>query len=469
MNSNIPQGSRSTSGEPGKELSPSEGGEIQDSQLKLATAEDFSQTKIGSLLETLDTLEFYSIDSQFSALSRKALAEGNLGAHRAYRVLMVVCSYHFSVDRQDAFGPRLVRDGMRTPIPSDIAGEQSQVLAAICSDIDHPLLRARVADVAWYNHRNLHQSAGVAIESYCQAIEFYLDDKLSYRYEPPSGLSSKIIDLIERVFQIVSNTGKRNTPPDIAIAMWKRLYLQAEVLRCYPSFDRLARLGQAFKIIDWTQVAHDAEQSANKAEANHYAMAVKMVWELAAFAHRRSNDQEAYKRCKLKSVEQILKMREGVDSDLSKASWTRDAIQQLRSIPGMQKELAALKAELLELQAQAAHELSVFQIPMELDEERQGTIDFFRRLTLPDFFYRLAQICQVPQKIALHTEIADSTPSGHPVRSHLARHSRAIWPPVPRPSGRAVGAQRRRGGIVSPGWLASSISASVCALIHPSD
>ncbi|WP_230964091.1 RusA family crossover junction endodeoxyribonuclease, partial [Pseudomonas aeruginosa] len=40
---------------------------------------------------------------------------------------------------------------------------------------------------------------------------------------------------------------------------------------------------------------------------------------------------------------------------------------------------------------------------------------------------------------------ADSTPSGHPVRSHLARHSTATWPPVPRPSGRAVGAQRRRG------------------------
>ncbi|WP_267130128.1 conjugal transfer protein TraG N-terminal domain-containing protein, partial [Pseudomonas helleri] len=27
-------------------------------------------------------------------------------------------------------------------------------------------------------------------------------------------------------------------------------------------------------------------------------------------------------------------------------------------------------------------------------------------------------------------DTADSTPSGHPVRSHLARHSRAIWPPV---------------------------------------
>ncbi|MDC0845598.1 SDR family NAD(P)-dependent oxidoreductase [Pseudomonas aeruginosa] len=54
--------------------------------------------------------------------------------------------------------------------------------------------------------------------------------------------------------------------------------------------------------------------------------------------------------------------------------------------------------------------------------------------------------------------------SGQAFHGHLA-----IWPPVPRPSGRAVGAQRRRGGIVSPRCSASSISASVCALIHPSD
>ncbi len=62
---------------------------------------------------------------------------------------------------------------------------------------------------------------------------------------------------------------------------------------------------------------------------------------------------------------------------------------------------------------------------------------------------------------------ADSTPSGHPVRSHLARHSTAIWPPVPRPSGRAVGAQRRRGCIVSLRCPVSSISSSVCASTHP--
>ena len=62
---------------------------------------------------------------------------------------------------------------------------------------------------------------------------------------------------------------------------------------------------------------------------------------------------------------------------------------------------------------------------------------------------------------------ADSTPSGHPGRSHLARHSTLIWPPVPRPSGRAVGAQRRMGCIVSLRCPVSSISSPAFSSIRP--
>ncbi|AKN25693.1 DUF4209 domain-containing protein [Stutzerimonas stutzeri] len=375
------------------------------SQLEFASVDDFQQTEISRLLETVDTLDFYSFDSELGARARRALANNYYSAYRAYRVLMVVCTYHFSVDRQDAFGPRLIRDGMRTPIPADIAGEQSQALATIAEMIDHPLLRARVADVAWYNHRNLHRSAGLAITSYCQTIEFYLDDKLSFRYEPPSGLSSKVVDLIERALHIVAGTGKRKTPPEIVSATWKRLYTHAEKLRCFTSLDRLARLGQSFNLIEWAQVAQDAERSANAAAASEYAMAVKVAWELAALAHHKSKDHAGFKRCKLKSIEQTLRMREGVDSFMARASWTRDAIRELRAISGMQAELEALKVELLELQAQAAHEYSHFQVPMDLSEERQGTINVFKDLTLPEFFYKFAQICEVPEKMALHTNI----------------------------------------------------------------
>lgn len=377
-------------------------------ELELATVEDFEQTKIGSLLEFIDTLDFYSLDKQFGTLSREALAEGNEAAYRAYRVLMVVCSYHFSIDRDDAFGPRFVVDGMRTPIPRDIAGTQSQVLANVAGSIDHPLLRARVADVAWHNHRNLHQSAGVAIESYCQAIEYYLEDKLSFDYEPPSGLSAKVVDLVERVFHIVSCIGKRKAPPTCAVGTWNLLYAQSQTLSCLPSLTRLARLGQSYSLIEWTQVAEDAERAAQSALLNGYAMSVKGVWELAAQAYHQSRDHEGFKRCKLQSIQQTLKMREGVTSYLAKASWTRDAIRELRTIQGMQKELEELKLELLEQQEQAAHEFTSFSTPMDLTEERQGTIEFFKGLTLPDFFYQFARICSIPEKMALHASAISS-------------------------------------------------------------
>lgn len=42
-------------------------------ELDLASVENFKQAKIDTLLETIDTLEFYSLDSHFSALSRRAL------------------------------------------------------------------------------------------------------------------------------------------------------------------------------------------------------------------------------------------------------------------------------------------------------------------------------------------------------------------------------------------------------------
>ncbi|WP_325947765.1 DNA-binding protein [Pseudomonas putida] len=127
-----------------------------------------------------------------------------------------------------------------------------------------------------------------------------------------------------------------------------------------------------------------------------------------------------------------------------------------RQIEGLEEELKQAQREIASRDtalASQAEELNTTQSSLQSELTRNA---------------RISQSC-TDLELRVQEKDADSTPSGHPVRSHLARHSRAIWPPVPRPSGRAVGAQRRRGGIVSPGWLASSISASVCALIHPSD
>lgn len=380
----------------------------KDVQLDLASMRDFEEAAIGRLLDSFDTLDFYSMSSAFSAMSRESRNMGNERGYRAYRVLMVICSFHFSVDRHDAFGPRMVLDEQRTPIPRDIAGEQSHILANIAKRIDHPLLRARVADVAWYNHRNLQDSAALAIDSYCQTIDFYLEDKLSFSYEPPYGLSSKIVDLIDRVFHIISGTGKRRALPEIVTKTWERLYASAKESKSFVALNRLANLGQIFGIIEWSIVAKDAESVAADSDNGDYPMAIKLLWELAATAHKKCNDNNSFERCKLEIVNQILEMREGVDSYLSKASWTRDAIRELRAIPGMKDRINALKLELLELQEQSVYELSSFSTPMDFSEERNGTIEIFKDLTLPEFLYRFALITSTPEKIAIHSEIINS-------------------------------------------------------------
>lgn len=74
-----------------------------------------------------------------------------------------------------------------------------------------------------------------------------------------------------------------------------------------------------------------------------------------------------------------------------------------------------------------------------------------------------AQTCSSKHAINLHARLKVRIPR------HSDTQPTLIRTPVPRSFGQAVGAQRRRGGIVSLRCPASSISASVCALIHPSD
>lgn len=46
-------------------------------QLECASVDDFQQTEISRLLETANTLGFYSFDTELSARSRRALANNN--------------------------------------------------------------------------------------------------------------------------------------------------------------------------------------------------------------------------------------------------------------------------------------------------------------------------------------------------------------------------------------------------------
>lgn len=67
----------------------------------------------------------------------------------------------------EPFKPMWVMDGQRSALPTDLTDEQFELLAKALPYIDHPLLRARVADVLWcFRDRSSSEWLGIAVDGY---------------------------------------------------------------------------------------------------------------------------------------------------------------------------------------------------------------------------------------------------------------------------------------------------------------
>ena len=370
--------------------------------MDVATVDDFKHINLSSILAMTNTLHFHTLQDVFQRAAQAAKESEDTAAARAYSVLAVICSYHFNPNRTDAFSPQMVMDGRRSLIPSDYIGEQQGVLTQVTEHIDHPLLRARIADSCWYTNRKLHKMAEIASTSYLDAANLFFTGGLLYQYESDFDVPSKVVDLIERAFEIYASTGKRKSVPDYAKETLSKAYGIAKEKLNLLAFHRLSSLGQNFGLLEWGDIAKHAESMAIATKDKKYAEAVKKVWLHAAYAYSRAGDKDASTQCKVNAVDQTLRMRDAIDSSMAKASWTRDAIGELRSIGGMTERINELKLELQQFEEDSLSELGEFSIPVDLTDARQATIEDFEGLEVHEMLYRLAFASRPPEKIALH-------------------------------------------------------------------
>ncbi len=357
----------------------------------LVTVENFEAIDLDAALDGVDTVEGYTIFSPLFQAAANADTRGEQGTGFAYRLLATLAAFCFRVqDPATIFGPIVQNSAVRTTTASDVSIEQNQVLAKVAPSLSHPALRARVADVVWYNDRKQWRMAEVAVEAYCEVIEKRLSGVYRNSYLEEDWVDQHLLDFIERALQILAGTGKRSRVPARVKACVHELYSRAKGHSHFVSFIRIARLAQSYDLTTWEIIAEDSERLASSLDDDAYPMAVKGLWDLAADAQGKRNNLEGQRRCKKASIEQTLRMRDQVNSPMAKASWTLDVIGELRAIGGHRDRIKALRLELVELQDQALDELACFTVPMDLSEERKGTVELFEGLTLPDIFYQLA-------------------------------------------------------------------------------
>lgn len=144
-----------------------------------------------------------------------------------------------------------------------------------------------------------------------------------------------------------------------------------------------------------------------------YPMAAKRVWELAAYCYKRVGDEEKQLLCQLGAVQQLLIMRDGVSQAMAKASWTRDAIQELRQIGGQKERIRTLWNELLDFQEAALDEMASFSLPIDLSDEAERVKKAFENLdvsSLLKIFIILSKTVDVDVLRAHALDVAKSAP-----------------------------------------------------------
>ena len=165
-----------------------------------------------------------------SAESAATDAASETPAARIFSMLAAVNGMHLKAqDPNEPFGPMVVwAEGRRSAAPGDFRGEPVAVLAEMAARAEHPVLRARLADVCWLVERKRAQLGKTAISAYVEIVKRVDGGALRFRFDnEPSALKHEARDLLRRALSIARAIGLDQTAASAPRALAADLRLRA--------------------------------------------------------------------------------------------------------------------------------------------------------------------------------------------------------------------------------------------------
>lgn len=377
--------------------------------IEVIPLEEFRSAEINALLAGNQGSDTFALTAPFREARSAAEEKGDDLRRTVLGFLHDLLNIHLRVeDRAEPFGPMFQSPQGRTCIASDFRGEQNAVLAEYAGEVEHPVLRARLADIAWYNDRKLGDTGKVAVAAYAEIIERRIAGEL-HRTHGDDGHLLDLADIAQRMMIIAARLYKTNALPDFVNEVLTSLFDACIQARSYVAFIKVAEIGLSFKLFEWSTVLAGAEKTVADTEEQDYPMAVQGVWELAERGYGIIGDVDNQKRAQHEIVEQDLKMRDQVGQASAEAHWVRTAIGKLRQFGGNKEWIAKLRSELRDLEEASLDDFGVFSTKLDVTELATGTIEVFEKLTLPDVLLQFALLDRPESKAELEKEADESS------------------------------------------------------------
>lgn len=364
-------------------------------QISLA---DFVTVDVNGLTSGIRRCDRHAMLEALSAASKRMDEADGSARSRVLGMLISLMAMHLRIEAEgDPFGAMRMDANRRTNLPMDFAGAPAEVLAQAALGIEHPTLRARMADVAY--EAGVMKAGRTAIEAYCAIADRLMDGSAELEFPDIGTRSMDTVKPLERCMMINARIAKRGTVVDPLGDTLLRAFDHAIAERAhFPAATlgrRLLRTGQRTP----TEIAVAAERLATDRRPDDYQLAVKEVWLLAAEAHQSAGDEAAAHTASVRAIEQTLAMADTVSQNSAKASWVKDALREFRALGGVGDRVEELRRRLRDLQDRALDEFGSFTVPLDgLDEVKADTVQRFEALDLPDALRAMIGLV-IPDKV----------------------------------------------------------------------
>ena len=375
-----------------------------DEAATTVTAEEFAAVDVEAPIRDSKKVDAWSLGRLYQTAASEEEDSHNETALRVFGLLSAVAQIHFKPeDRSEPFGPQSVFDGHRSMIPSDLRGDQSTIFSELVPTIHNPGIRARLADIAWHNHRNLADMAQHAIDAYCEAVQFVLDGEAEFFDEDRTASSNDGCDMLRRACQVAHATGWKDPKASRLRTLVGAVIRDAIYRQDHRGFFNASEVALQFRIDDPASIAANAEIFATSKDVDpHWS---HDLWELAAQAHRQTGNADERDRCLVGAAESFVTIADTAGGEgMVAASFIMDAIQALGRLPNTRQRRQALKERLRHAQASVRDEMGVISTTIDLTEHVKHARRRVAGVSLAQALAEFAQLSASPDPDALRGE-----------------------------------------------------------------
>lgn len=364
---------------------------------------------------------------------------------RLFVMLSAITGMHFKPhEREEPFGPMLaMADGRRSAIPVDFHDGHIDLLADMAMRAANPVLRARLADVAWLLDRRRGKLGRIAITAYLDTIEALEAGTLKFPLSDSAGaLDHGARELLCRALHVGRTIGWDKPEAVRARAAVVRLRERAMMLRSGVAVLWFTELDLDFGVSDPAVVGAGIEEVlAAPVDVNVHIRS--SLWRVAARGyHLTKRDADKY-RCQTEAAEAMVAEAErlfsgdGVKqaSAMLASHMMSNAIAQLHGVPAAKERRTALRHRLVDMQARIPDEMSVYSHQWDINDIAAKVKDAMGDGALFDQLFLLAGISTSPDPAALVAE-AEQSIREHPLSTlfpavHFDREGKAVHRSAP--------------------------------------